>query len=79
MNKQTKVVAGTVGAAVVGVAVGIAAGVLSAPASGRETRRRIGRKIEDQADVLKRDAGRAVVKAKAVVTGALARRRAKTA
>ena len=40
----------TVGALVVGAAAGYVAGVLCAPASGRETRRRLARRLEREAE-----------------------------
>ena len=46
----------TVGAALAGATVGYIAGVFSAPASGRDTRRRLGRRIEHQTDELVRKA-----------------------
>jgi gas vesicle protein len=39
-----------------GAVVGYAAGVLSAPAAGRDTRRRVGRRLEHEADDLVRKA-----------------------
>jgi gas vesicle protein len=42
----------TLGVAAAGLAAGYLAGVLSAPASGREIRRRLGRRIEEEADAL---------------------------
>ena len=44
----------TLGAAVAGATVGYLAGVLSAPASGRDTRRRLGRRLEHETDDLVR-------------------------
>ena len=46
----------TVGAALAGATVRDIAGVFSAPASGRDTRRRPGRRIEHQTDELVRKA-----------------------
>jgi gas vesicle protein len=46
----------TVGAALAGATVGYIAGVFSAPASGRDTRRRLGRQIEHKTDELVRKA-----------------------
>jgi gas vesicle protein len=40
----------TAGVTLAGAAAGYIVGVLSAPASGRETRRRLGRRIEEEAD-----------------------------
>lgn len=47
---RTGQIATTVSAALAAAAAGYVAGVLSAPASGRETRRRLGRRIEDEAE-----------------------------
>jgi gas vesicle protein len=44
----------------VGGAAGYMAGLLSAPTSGRETRRRLGRRLEDEKDVLVRKGQRTV-------------------
>lgn len=44
------------GVAVVGGAIGYVAGVLSAPASGRDTRRRLGRRLDDEKAELRRKA-----------------------
>lgn len=44
------------GATLAGAAAGYLAGLLSAPASGRETRRRLGRRLEHEADDLVRRA-----------------------
>jgi len=50
-----------VSAAVLGAgALGVVAGILLAPASGAETRRRISRRIEDEAEVLRRKGREAV-------------------
>jgi gas vesicle protein len=50
-----------VSAAVLGAgALGVVAGLLLAPASGAETRRRISRRIEDEAEVLRRKGREAV-------------------
>ncbi len=46
----------TVGATLAGAAAGYLAGLLSAPASGRDTRRRLGRRLEHEADDLVRKA-----------------------
>jgi gas vesicle protein len=46
----------TVGAALAGATVGYVAGVLNAPASGRDTRRRLGRRLEHETDDLVRKA-----------------------
>jgi len=46
---------GTLGALVLGGTAGFLAGWLTAPASGRKTRRRLGRRLEDgRADVVRR-------------------------
>jgi gas vesicle protein len=48
-------IAGTLGVLLLGGAAGFVAGWLSAPASGRETRRRIGRRLDDERhDALRR-------------------------
>ena len=44
----------TLGAALAGATVAYVAGVLSAPASGHDTRRRLGRKLEHETDQLVR-------------------------
>jgi gas vesicle protein len=49
-------VAQTVGAAIAGATVGYVAGTLTAPASGKETRRRIGRGVEKGAEEVTRKA-----------------------
>jgi gas vesicle protein len=49
-----------VGLLMVGGAAGYMAGLLSAPSSGRETRRRIGRRLDDERDVLVRKGQRTV-------------------
>ncbi len=56
MKPETKQVAKTVGAVVAGAAIGYVAGTLTAPAKGSETRKRIGRKIEEEAEDLTRKA-----------------------
>jgi len=56
MKPETKQVAKTVGAVVAGAAIGYVAGTLTAPAKGSETRRRIGRKIEEETADLTRKA-----------------------
>lgn len=55
MTRTSRIVT-TVGAALAGATVGYVAGVLSAPASGRDTRRRFGRKLERETDELVRKA-----------------------
>lgn len=50
MKPETKRVAKAVGAAVAGATVGYMAGVLTAPSSGAETRKRIGRKVEEKVE-----------------------------
>jgi gas vesicle protein len=56
MKAQSKQVAKAVGAAVAGAAIGYVAGALTAPAKGSETRKRIGRKIEEETETLARKA-----------------------
>ena len=51
MTRNGRIVT-TLGVVVAGTAAGYVAGLLSAPASGRETRRRLGRRIEEEADGL---------------------------
>jgi gas vesicle protein len=48
------------GLLMVGSAAGYMAGLLSAPTSGRETRRRLGQRLEDEKDVLVRKGQRTV-------------------
>lgn len=48
------------GALVLGGAAGFVVGMLSAPASGRETRRRIGQRLEDERDEAVRRGQRAL-------------------
>lgn len=48
MKPQTEKVAKAVGAVIAGATVGYVAGTLTAPASGKETRRRIVRRVEDE-------------------------------
>jgi gas vesicle protein len=48
------------GLMVLGGGAGYIAGILSAPASGRETRRRLGRRLEDRKAVLVRKGQRTV-------------------
>ena len=55
MTRTGRIVS-TLGAALAGAMVGYVAGVFSAPASGRDTRRRLGRRIEHQTDELVRKA-----------------------
>jgi gas vesicle protein len=43
-----------------GSIIGFLAGLLAAPASGRETRRRFGRRLEDEAEHMARRGRRAV-------------------
>lgn len=61
---RTNRVLTTFGATVAGAIVGYAVGVLSAPASGRDTRRRLGRRLEHEADDLVRKAEHAFNDAK---------------
>jgi len=51
---------GALGVLVLGGAAGYIAGLLSAPASGRETRRRIGQRVEDEREEVMRRGRRAV-------------------
>jgi len=67
MKPETKQVARTVGAVVAGAAIGYVAGTLTAPAKGSETRKRIGRKIEEEAEVLTRKAKNTVSDARAKI------------
>lgn len=55
MTRTGRMVA-TVGAALAGATVGYVAGVLTAPHSGRDTRRRLGRRLEHETDDLVRKA-----------------------
>jgi gas vesicle protein len=68
---DTKRTLGAVGIALTGAAVGYVAGVLSAPASGRDTRRRLGRRLEDEADDLTRKAEHTLRDAKNKISHAL--------
>jgi len=69
-----------VSAAVLGAgALGVVAGLLLAPASGAETRRRISRRIEDEAEVLRRKAGRPWNTSASVPRSAWPKGRAKSA
>jgi gas vesicle protein len=71
MKPETKQVAKAVGAAVAGAAVGFVAGTLTAPARGSETRRKIARRIEDEAEALTRKAKNTMNDAKAKVADAI--------
>jgi gas vesicle protein len=71
MKPGTKQVAKAVGAAVAGAAVGFVAGTLTAPARGSETRRKIARRIEDEAEALTRKAKNTMNDAKAKVADAI--------
>jgi len=71
MKPETKQVAKTVGAVVAGAAIGYVAGTLTAPAKGSETRRKIARKIEDEAETLTRKAKSTMNNAKAKVADAI--------
>ena len=53
-----------VGVAIAGATIGYVAGTLAAPASGRETRRRIGQRVEDEAQGVARKARRSLVTVK---------------
>jgi gas vesicle protein len=61
---KTARVAKAVGAALAGATIGYVAGTLTAPASGRETRRRIGRRVEDETQGIARQARRSLATAK---------------
>lgn len=85
MNKQTDGaikagrVARTVSVAMAGAAIGYVAGTLTAPASGQETRRRIGRRIDDETHGIARKARRSLATAKEGAQGfALKARRSLT-
>jgi len=71
MKPETKQVAKAVGAVVAGAAIGYVAGTLTAPAKGSETRKRIGRKVEEKADALARKAKNTMIDAKAKVADAI--------
>lgn len=71
MKPETKQVAKAVGAMVAGAAVGYVAGTLTAPAKGSETRRKIARKIEDEAETLTRKAKETMNEAKVRVANAI--------
>ena len=62
-----------ISAAVVGAgAVGVLAGLLFAPASGAETRRRLGRTLESEAEVLRRKGRQALEQAAEAATHRIA-------
>jgi gas vesicle protein len=71
MKPETKQVAKAVGAMVAGAAVGYVAGTLTAPAKGSETRRKVARKIEDEAETLTRKAKETMNEAKVRVADAI--------
>ena len=71
MKPETKQVAKAVGVAVAGAAIGYVAGTLTAPAKGSETRKKIGRKIEEEAEVLTRKAKNTMNDAKAKIADAI--------
>ena len=71
MKPETSRVVKTVGAVVAGAAVGYVAGALTAPAAGSETRRKIGRKIEDEAEDMKIKAKKTLKDAKEKMAEAL--------
>jgi gas vesicle protein len=73
MKPETKQVAKTVGAVVAGAALGYVAGTLTAPAKGSETRKRIGRKVEEEAADLTRKARNTMDDAKAKLANAIHR------
>ncbi len=58
-----------VGVAIAGATIGYVAGTLAAPASGRETRRRIGRRVEDEAQGIVRKARHSLATAKVGAQG----------
>ncbi|MBK5255445.1 MAG: YtxH domain-containing protein [Vicinamibacteria bacterium] len=62
-NKKA-LVARSVGAVIAGAAIGYVAGALTAPASGRETRRRISQRVEEEAKGMARKAKRSLATAK---------------
>lgn len=66
LNPTAKRVAQTVGAALAGATVGYVAGTLTAPASGLETRRRIGRRVGEGAEEVARKAEEVVHKAEEI-------------
>ena len=61
---QTGRIITTVGAVLAGATVGYVAGVLSAPASGRDTRRRLGRRLDNQTHDLAHKAERTLKEVK---------------
>lgn len=71
MKAQMKHAAKAVGAAVAGATVGYMAGMLTAPASGVETRRRIGQKVEEKAEDVTNRAKATLKRAKAKAAEAL--------
>lgn len=71
MKPETSRVAKAVGAAIAGAAVGYVAGTLTAPAAGSETRRKIGHKIEEEAEDMKNKASRTLQTAKEKMAEAL--------
>lgn len=80
MDKRTKTVVGAVsavGVAVAGMAAGYAAGVLTAPASGKNTRKLLARRIEAKKDDLKHQASKSVKQAKATMADAVSSARSR--
>jgi gas vesicle protein len=71
MKPETKQAAKAVGAAVAGAAIGYVAGTLTAPDKGSETRKRIGRKIEEEKETLTRKAKDTINDAKAKIADAI--------
>ena len=71
MKPETKQVAKAVGAAVAGAAIGYVAGTLTAPAKGSETRKRIGRKIEEEKETLTRKAKNTINDARSKIADAI--------
>jgi len=61
----------TFGIALAGGTLGYIAGVLSAPASGRDTRRRLGRRLDDEKAELQRKAEHSLRDAKRTIADAM--------
>ena len=71
MKPYTKRAAQAIGAVVAGAAAGYVAGILNAPAKGSETRGRIRKGVEAEADDLRKTARRGLMQAKDNVTSAV--------
>ncbi len=71
MKPETKRAMKTVGAVAAGAAVGYVAGTLTAPAKGSETREKIARKIEEEAEDLARKAKKTMNETKVKVANAI--------